>query len=225
MSRYARYKGQRRRNNNRNNYQVSKNRRDFGYVDMGKKIYNDVQYLKSLINTEFKCNDPLSNNTLTPNTAGSLFLLTGLNTGDQADDRDGRVVRWKSVQLAFTFTVNTAAIATFVRSILFIDKQPNQTLALASELLDIQAITTFRNLDNRKRFVILWDKVIEVHQGHANMYVNYYRTTDMKTIYDDSDGGDISDITTNAMYLLIFSDEAVNTPTVIVSARLRFIDN
>ncbi len=226
MSRYARNRSQRRRNGyRRNGGKVSSNGGDFGYVDMGKKIYKDVQYLKSLINTEFKCNDPLVSNVITPSTTGSLFLLTGLNVGDLVDDRDGQVVRWKSVQLAFQFVLNAAAVSSFVRCILFIDKQPNTTLALMTDVLNTQTITTFRNLDNRKRFVILWDKVINIVQGHGNNYTDYYRTVDMKTIYDDSNGGDITDITTNAMYLSVFSSEAVNFPTVTISVRLRFIDN
>lgn len=226
MSRYARNRNQRRRNNNsRGRYQISKNKGDFGYVDMGKKIYRDVQYLKSLINTEFKCNDPLTGSVITPNTTGTLFLLTGLQTGDQADSRDGRVVRWKSVQLSITYVIHASATSTYIRAILFIDKQPNQVLATASQLLATQGITNFRNLDNRKRFVILWDKVINLEQENSNAYTTYYRTVDMKTIYDDSDVGNITDITTNAMFLLIFSSEATNSPTVTSSVRLRFIDN
>ncbi len=218
------YRGRQRRTpRRRNSRRPTKN---FGYMAMGQKIYKDVQRLKGLINVEFKCNDPLRSSAITPNATGTLSSLVGLARGDDSDDRDGRQVRWKSVQVAITFIIHSSAVATQIRCILFIDKQPNATLAITGDLLDTVAITTFRNLDNRKRFVILWDKVVSLsNQGVKAAYIDMYKQMDMKTIYDDSTAGDIIDIETNAMYLFVFSNESTNTPTVTRSVRLRFLDN
>ncbi len=213
-------KGPRRRRGGRRNY----NNSNFTYGNVLDKVVNDVYRLKGLINVEFKTNDLAASATLT--TTPLIAVLNSISTGDQFNTRDGRKVRWKSVQVNLEITMHATPINDMVRIMIVIDKQPNEIGLVIGDLLDTTTICSFRNLDQRKRFVILRDDVITLSVGGGTVkYWNYYRKIDMITIYDDSDAGTIADISTNAMWLVMFSTEATNGPTVSRCTRMRFIDN
>ncbi len=200
-------------------------RKNLTYGQVGRKVINDVARLKSLINTEFKSFDQEA--TVSQSTTPSVILLNGAVKGDTLSTRDGRVVRLKSLQYSFFFTMNTSATSSHVRLIFFIDKQPSGVAPIVAQLLDTQSVVSFRNLDNRKRFVILKDFVVTLSNVGAtkNAYRDHYRDLDMRTIYNDANLGTIFDIESNALYLIMFSNEATNTPTVERATRVRFIDN
>ncbi len=199
-------------------------RKNFDYWDVMNKVKKDVSKLKGLINTEFKSLDITTSATLT--TTPVVALLSGLAKGDDIDNRDGRQVRWKSVEINLQIVMHTTPINTLVRILIVIDKQPNATLLTIAELLNQTTIDSVKNLDNRKRLVILRDDVVQLGDGYLTSTLwKYYKTLDMITVYDDSDAGTIADIETNALYLIMFSTEATNGPTVQRTMRMRFIDN
>ncbi len=213
---YTSRRGGRRRYNNNGN---------FTYGNVLDKVVKDVIRLKGLINTEFKTND-VSSTVAVPET-GLVLLLNATIAGDDFDNRDGRQVRWKSIQYAINILQHATATQTITRVMIVIDKQPNATLMTIGELLTSGANNLdFRNLDNRKRFVILSDRVVT--QSDTNNLVNrldFYQKMDMITIYDDSNAGTIADIESNALFLVAVSSEATNSPTLQIETRMRFIDN
>lgn len=201
-------------------------RRYKSYSRGARQLARDVSALKGMVNVEYKVKDLVA--TATPSTAGSLSLLNGLTKGDDYNNRDGRQVRWKSIQMYLRSTIHASATNTSIRAIIFIDKQASETAPTVASLLDIttaSAVDAFRNLSNRKRYVILCDRRITLNTDFPEKTTRYYKRIDMKQIFDDTDGGTISDITTNSLYVLFVSDEATNTPNVVHNFRLRFIDN
>ncbi len=214
--------GNARSNGNRVSYR--KKAGNFNYWDVGDKLWNDVKRLKSLINTEFKSIDLATTGVIT--TTASITLLNGLVKGDDFDNRDGRVVRLKSIQYHIEAVMNTTPINDSLRIMIVIDKQPNEINMVIADLIDATNMTSFRNLDQRKRFVILKDTVLDMSIGRGTIARDsWYKKFDMKTTYDDSDAGTIVDITTNALYLVLFSTEASNGPSVARTTRIRYIDN
>ncbi len=200
------------------------NRYNFTYGNVLDKMVGDVARLKGLINTEFKQADTTATGVV--GTTASILLINGLAKGDDFDTRDGRQVRMKSAQIAITYKMSQSATFSQIRCMVVIDKQPNEILLVITDLLDSQAMQTFRNLDQRKRFVILKDEVVSMSiDGEQGGIIKWYKRMDMKSIYDDSDAGDITDISTNALYLILFSTEATNTVTISRSTRVRYIDN
>ncbi len=196
------------------------------YGNMANKVWKDVKYLKSLINTEFKTNDISQGGVNIPST-GTVNTMNGLAQGDDIDDRSGRVVRWKSVQVSgvINLAASTATQST-VRMLLVIDKQPTGVLPTVVQILDLANMTAFRNLDNRKRFVILKDFRVTVNTDHPEKVFKFYKKLDMKTIYDASNAGDITDISSNSLHFVFLGDEATNVPTFpSLTFRSRFIDN
>ncbi len=178
----------------------------------------------SVTNTEFKSVDTQSELAITD--TPQIRLINALQKGDDFNNRDGRSVRFKSVQLKWTVQLNPLNTLGVVRCMVVIDKQANATLMTIGDLLDETHTNSFKNLNFRKRFVILKDETITLQDsGEKSMHINWYKKLDMITIYDDSDTGGISDITTNALYLVIFSDQATNGLVQDCHTRVRFVDN
>ncbi len=197
----------------------------FGYYDMYQKVAKDVSRLKSLINVEFKAIDT-GTISAEVNTTAIIALLNSCIQGDDFDNREGRTIRVKSVQLSVTTHWNISVPDNVLRVLIVIDKQPNGILMLIGDLLDATNSTAFRNLDNRKRFVILLDRVVS--GGSLNnkpAQIDYYKKMDMITTYNSGNAGTIADIETNALYLVLLADEATEGPVVDRDTRIRYIDN
>ncbi len=201
-----------------------KSRGNFTYWDVGDKLWNDVKKLKALINTEFKTVDTVAS--ITATTTPIIALLNGLVQGDDFDNRDGRLIRFKSIEVRLECVMNTTPINDMVRVMIVIDKQPNEILMVIGDLINATTMNAVKNLDQRKRFVILRDEVLTFSVGEGTTkFWSYYKKIDMKTVYDDSDAGSIVDITTNAVYLVLFGTEATNGVAIGRTTRMRFIDN
>lgn len=188
-------------------------------------LVKDVGYLKGLINTELKVIDGGA----TPSTsaAGALQIINPLVQGVDYNNRIGRQVRFKSVQIRGRVSRNAAATQTRdrVRLVLVIDKQPNMALPTWTNLYVNTDPNAFRNLDWRKRFVILWSRLVYTDADDPNRDFRLYRKLNMKTVYDDSNIGSQADITTNALYFGYISEYGTNPPGMDFDWRLRFIDN
>lgn len=193
------------------------------YRNAGMQLWKDVKYLKSLVNTEFKVKEQSASSTA--NTTGVFILLNGLTQGDDFTNRNGRSVRWKSLQYHIRTLKDTAVGTCFVNYAIVIDKQANDaTPTLADLYSNVQA--QFRNLDNRKRFVIIDEVRMTLDADDPERNISKYKKIDMHTIYDASNNGDITDINSNALYLVAWSNQpAGDGADFTLDHRLRFIDN
>ncbi len=206
-------------------YQKYKSRKgQFTYGQVVDKVIKDVKVLKGLINVEFKTLDTAVSAAVT--TTPSIALINAPPVGDDFDERDGRQVRFKSCQLSVTMYQHASATQTAIRIMIVIDKQPNETLIEIGDLINATTTVSFRNLDQRKRFVILHNSVHVLSiTGEQVVHMDWYKQMDMITLYDDTTTNSIASISTNALYLVIFSTEATNGPTIWRTTRVRFIDN
>lgn len=214
-----------RKNYRRNGRYNNRNTRWNNYSRAYNQLWKDVGMLKGLVNTEFKTLDiNVSIPSLT--TTGAVLLHSGLTKGDNVNERDGRMVRWKSIQIAGSVTRNAAStVQNRIHLALVIDTQPNGSGPVYTEIYDTATPDSFRNLDGRKRFVILktWDMVLDADRPEK--FFKLYKKLDMKTVYNSGDSGTISDIESNALLVLAISDAATNTPSFTYKSRARFIDN
>ena len=132
--------------------------KNFSYGQVLDKVTRDVTRLMGVVNTEFKKVDTQSEIAITD--APQIRLINALQKGDNFNNRDGRSVRFKSIQLKWTVFMNPLNVRTAVRCMIVQDKQPNGTLMLIGDLLDETHTNSFKNLSNRKRFIILKDETI-----------------------------------------------------------------
>lgn len=189
------------------------------------KAYKLARYAVSMLNTEMKKIDETAS--VTYNTAGTFRLLNGSIRGNSDDNRIGTQIRVKNCYLRLKFNKNASATATQIRYILFIDTQSNGASPTVANLLEVAASPMISplNTDNGKRFNVILDRVVNLNTDRPEAFRKHFLKPDFKTEYNSGSVGNITDISTNALQLLIISDEATNTPTVGSYSRIRFVDN
>lgn len=190
---------------------------------LASKAYQGVKYLKGLVNVEFKFKD--YGTAAASTAAGVITLLNAMQKGDDVNLREGRQIRMKSLEYRDTLELNGAATATTHRLIFFIDTAPAGALPATTDLLDAAAVQSPRNLDNRRRFIILRDVMRTIDSGVPQKHRKIFVKMNFKTTYNSGNAGNVTDLSGNALYMLHMSDEAVNTPTLTYETRIRFVDN
>lgn len=213
----------RRRYNRRRRRAIPRNIFYKRFAKKGYRLARTVYRLKSLINTEFKSKDITIS--ATPTTTETFTLLNGLTKGDDIENREGRQVRFKSINTYLDFSLNPVVNNTRVRWCLLLDKQPNTAAIDSSTGVFSNDIAGIINLTFRRRFWFIASGVIKLNADYPNQDRKRYKRVNFKTIYNNADNGTIADITTNALYLYLVSDQATNSPSVTGLIRVRFLDN
>lgn len=206
-----------------------------GYLKCGKMVVSDAakalamaKYLKTLVNVEIKNHDSEATATAR-STTPTIVNLTSIAQGDTTITRDGSQCKIIEIDLRYFVNQNASATNTQLRVILVVDKQTNQAIYTADDLLDESsagdAIVSPFNLDNKRRFTILYDRVHTYSAtGKTNSYHKYKKKCGYMIRYDAAAAA-ITSNTENSLSLFFVSSEATNTPTVTHFCRLRFVDN
>lgn len=167
-------------------------------------------------------------------TGGQVSPLNNIPQGDDSVTRDGRKIIMKSV--AFKLAGNAAAGAgSFVapRLAIVYDKNPNGVLPVSTDIFTTNDGTTHSNLNNRDRFVIMYDNFCGMKRGHdplswpgegyVNFHIQEYLKLDLSTVYGPTGSGTIAGTQTGALYAVFLGS---STPSVIGSSfRVRFVDS
>lgn len=171
-------------------------------------------------------------------TTGLLTLLNALAQGTDYQQRIGRQVNWQSIQLIIRIDLPETIAnqrPTSVRLNLVWDRQPNGATPLTSDIyreVDSGGTPAVRsisplNLNNRKRFKILWDWKENFGQGsNQSAYFDMYRKLKGVTIFNGTLTATITVIDYGALYLFYQSDEGTtdNQPLITFHSRCRFTD-
>lgn len=131
------------------------------------------------------------------------------------------------VNLNYFLLVNATTPRTSVRIMLVIDKQTNGAIYANTDLLeDVTVndnIVSPRNLDNKHRFQILYDRTHMLSLSTPTVVVKKYIKKDLLLRYDASTPS-IADLTQSSLSLVQFGND-VNEPTIQSFLRVRFVDN
>lgn len=198
------------------------------YRKGASQLYNDVSYLKGLINTEFKAVTQTYSQTVDSSgtAAANVQLITPPTRGDDYNQRDGRTVRYKSVQIEGVASMSSSATATNVYMALVWIPSPKGVAPTFVQLLDNITTIGLRNLDYRKDLIVLkkWRFPLNIN-GVRSREFKFYRKLNHKCIFNNGSAGAITDIQNGAFYMFLLSNEATNTPSISFHIRTRFIDN
>lgn len=188
------------------------------------------------IHAEFKSIDNDINNAVNSN--GSVGLLNGCSRGSDINNRIGRTIIVKSIQISISsFATQATGLTQEHRFLLVYDKQPNGVLPGVQDMVDAITPWAMRNLDNRNRFIILMDTMHALASdlaagtnGEGNpkiKAIKYYRRHNLKVQYNDGDDATIASINTGAIYLVSIGSRilGVTAGAVLGSTRVRFIDS
>ncbi len=183
-----------------------------------------------MLNVEYKFHDVQLTGSAISTTA-TILQLTNISQGDTGQTRDGLQLKVASILLRIRASVNESATKSSLRCILVHDKQTNgaiyTTAAILRDVTITDAIVSPYELDNKFRFRILYDKVVNLVPSNdsAIQMIDYYkRDVEMRIRYSGN-AGDITDIPSSSLSLLLISTEATNTPSVTAFVRIRFVDN
>lgn len=184
---------------------------------------------------ELKTVDTLAQGTAPVPAAGTLILLNGCAQGTDYTNRIGRKTVNRSVYLrASLFPITSAAspVGELVRIMCFMDKQPSGSAPAVADVLTSAAVESPQNLNNRDRFVTIFDEVVTL--GATNYtagnisggmtepkFRTWYKQIQCETIWGNT-GATIASIESNAIYLLLLSDSG--DCNMQWSARVRFED-
>ncbi len=183
----------------------------------------------SMLNVEYKFHD-VQLNTSVITDAPIITQLSNIGQGDTQSTRDGAQVKAVRLNIKYILKGHVSATRTQVRIMIVHDKQTNQAIYTAANLLEDSSIvdnfTSMLNLDNKYRFRVLYDKVHVLNSsgGNRSIFKSISKHLSLKLRYDAA-AGDITDLTSSSLSIVMFANEPTNTPTVTMFSRLRFIDN
>lgn len=178
-----------------------------------------VGQLASLLNVEYKKVDVAMS--LTPDTTGAVQHISGITQGDGASNRDGNQVKMKSLQVRATIARHASATGTFVRLAIVKDTDNQGADPTCADILESVAVTAFTSYNNRRRFIIIKEWIIDLGD-RTTATIEWYKKLTMKLNFSDTAATDTTD---NHLYLMHLSNEATNKPTVIIKTRIRYLDN
>lgn len=162
-------------------------------------------------------------------TASVVQLNIGCVTGTGPTQHIGRLIRMRHLSLTLAGSLlSTTTGGTPLRYLVIYDRQTNAALPATTTIMAVDSIQSPLNLANSHRFQILRDIWVEnVSAGGAlGWHHNCELPLDHIVEYNTTNGGTIADITTGAMYLLVYSSGtlAVASPTDYEYSRIRYSD-
>lgn len=195
-----------------------------------KQLASDVSKLKNMVNVEFKNHDVDISATYIDVTA-DIQALNYVNQGDGTESRDGSMFRMKSLECRYMTQLQTNMTnPSYIRAIIFLDTDPDGSTPTLASLLD-NTTTPYvspRNLDNRSRYVILYDKLHSLNpSGTEGVMRKIYKSLDLKVLITGATAS-AANTKKNGLYSCFLSSEASGAtykPSYTLSCRIRYIDN
>ncbi len=213
-----------------------KNYKRPGYRRCAKMVMGDARKalvlarkVKGMLNVEVK-NFDTQQTAIALTNSMVITQLTNIGRGDTTNERDGSQCKMIGINLNYLLVVSANNPRTSVRILLVLDKQTNQAIYSIGDLIqDTSAsdnIISPRNLDNKHRFSILYDRVHHMSTSLTTITVKKYIRRSILLRYDDSsDPPDITDLTQNSLSLVQVTNESTNVPTLTSFVRVRYVDN
>lgn len=195
------------------------------YKAAGMQLWRDVKWLKSVINVEKKYIDYTVTAQNMTNT-GAIPLINGLSLGDTATTRDGQSVKFISITYKGDISMSNSAETSFARVAFVLDRQSNAQSPSITNIWQSASPTALRVIGTGYRFRVIRDMQFALSNGGRES-VYFERTIKLRfhTRFNTGNAGDVTDIVTNALYLVYLSDQATNYPVINMNIRIKFIDN
>lgn len=193
---------------------------------LAKSAYNQIRYLKSLINVEKKKYD-VEVTATTVSSSGAVYSLSGIAQGDTDQLRNGNSILCQNLYLRGVVAQPNNLTGMF-RLIIFLDKQQvSDTSPSLTDVID----PTFSNYYNAPlnnltvgRFKILKDTKFHTEPGSA-ITIPFKYFIPLTGHHMRFNGTASTDIQKGGIYILVVSDKGALFPTIEYVSRLTFTDN
>jgi len=193
------------------------------------QIAQSAVQLASFINSEKKFKDTDLAGTLN-NTPSYALALNGLAEGDDVNQRNGRSVLDKAIQIKSQIQLNLSnGAVNRIGMAVILDKKPEvagATVPVWTTVFSSGDPTALISQASSDRFVILKRWVMGMEQTTTVVRnLDYYQTlTGIHTKYDGTTAG-YDSIDQNAIILMGTSDQGTDPPTIVGTARYTYYDN
>lgn len=169
----------------------------------------------------------------TINTVFGVSLLNGLRTGTSSSERIGQKVLMRTLELRLFMQAKPGSTTQWTRCMVVLDRQPNGIYPALTDVLVSQDVYAPRNLSFRKRFKILWDKVLILNQTTTGSPNSVFRKSFLNfkfpilVDYNQFITGAITDITSNSLLFLFFGQNPLGATdaTMYMYGRMRYTDS
>lgn len=128
----------------------------------------------------------------------------------------------------------TATGSSSVRLLVVYDKEseagaPSIYVPSASDIVNQDNINAKMNLDNRDRFIVLLDEIVETLSpaGPVCFYRKGYRKVQLPVVFNNITTATIGAIQTGGIYAVVWSDGNLVSGSMVsvLDTRIRFVDN
>ena len=178
--------------------------------------WSGVKYLRTLVNSEKHKLDTVITTSIS--STGAITNLSAIAQGDAINQRTGNSVLATGVHLNMVFSLNASATASYVRALLFIDKQQVGDTSPSGSDLITGNYTGHLAASTVGRFQILFDYLFPLNDvGLKNKVIRKYIKLNKHIRFN---GTASSDIQKGGLYMLLFSNEATNSVNTYIEARL-----
>lgn len=161
-------------------------------------------------------------------------LLNGLVPGTGASQRIGKKVTLKSIQIRGAINAGALGVnpfSGFGRMFIIYDKQANAAFPTIASILEQTSGTSPMNMDNRERFLVLYDRQFALDQfgGNPSAQVKMYKKLNLTTVFNAGTAGTVADITSGAVYVVFINENSyvttsTNSPIIRWYSRIRYED-
>lgn len=203
-----------------------KKKRNIWYNRTSNKALRLARYAVRNLNVEYKFFDTGSTSALS-STAATILNLAPIPRGDSSSDRDGRSIKLKSLFVKGSLQLNASATTSRVRILIVLKINNNLLAPTALDVLDTLQMNSLRNLNNTDNIKVMYDKrfVIDVNR-QSEIFFQFYKKLSHRQQYEiNSTAGVATVLERMGFYIIAFSDEPTNTPNMLYTSRVRFIDN
>lgn len=177
------------------------------------------------MNVEYKTNDYYLNAGITSDTL-TITQLTNIQQGTTNKTREGNQIKVVRITISGLVVLSyTNVDYDYVRFMLVYDKQTNGAIYTAADLLATEAPEGLRNLDNVRRFHVLKDIRLELHNNHSYFKHFKFSVECNHKIRYDANAGTINDLTEGSFSLARIGLQSMHYSIAYVDTRVRFVDN
>lgn len=158
-------------------------------------------------------------------TTGAVTLLNGIARGDDINQRVGRRVRLASLQASIVnYVTPTTGIDQTHRCLIVYDKQSNGVAPAITDVLVSASTVAMPNLDNRQRFVILYDKLMHLNasaEPGSMVAFKISKRLPYGVQFNSGDAGTVADIQTGGLFFITIGSVAAGGTAGTFSGRIR----
>lgn len=182
-------------------------KKETGFVDLASAVYNF-------------------------DTTGSIALIATVPQGASVNQRVGKKILWKSIQMRGFAQAGSTATINDVAMLIVYDARPTGSLPAITDILDTANSRSMNNDANSGRFRVL-KRVDCVLVGGATLTEATYKDMDFyldlkgrEGVFKAAGTGAIADISDGALYLVTVGSNAAGTTaaSMVAGFRTRFID-